>query len=293
MWWVLSSYPTVVGGVAAVFLAFVVIAFTHFIFKSEESSSETENVNITHGPERRESLKEHLKKHYTKEHLAEIARCAVMLDKLGSGDGEAISQKLDSNKSCVDGDTKPENNLPAEEPDIYELLDISIDDEDDDQVNEDVISPQARADIEAELLDSSMLSAVDSEEMDEPDIVPDENTKIAQEVELSVEQNVTSQETKIELDESESEETEVLYEDDIINSQDEIRLSDVCNMRQPENVKCYQEVANSLTHNEIQEEERAQETQLNQILELMQQHPELFGDMSKSEMTEQAALYCV
>lgn len=93
MWLTVVNYAAL-GTIAAAIVTILALALTHYLFDAKTPSTKERRDSKKQDPPL--SLNEHLKKHYSKENLAEIARCAVLLDKFGKerghGDAEVLTK---------------------------------------------------------------------------------------------------------------------------------------------------------------------------------------------------------
>ncbi|XP_078491989.1 uncharacterized protein LOC100182574 isoform X3 [Ciona intestinalis] len=202
---------------------------------------------------------------YSAGHMKELSQCALFFQKF-SEEQDKITFGRNRNQQREDISPRDAgNNVDPPDIDEEEEIDISDLDVDDISIEEDNddcdISAEAMADIEAEMMNSSIIMAPTSEEENtskESNLVPEKNEKVEK-----VSNNLEKEDKR-----------------DSISTH-------------PSPFNNIHEAASTLSSDEVNEERRVQEAQLSNILEVMQQNPDMFGRMSEDEINKQVNLYCI
>nr|XP_018669496.1 FK506-binding protein 3 isoform X4 [Ciona intestinalis] len=231
---------------------------------------------------------------YSAGHMKELSQCALFFQKF-SEEQDKITFGRNRNQQQNDI-SSPDAGNNVDHPDIDEEEEVDISDLDVDDIsieedNDDCdISAEAMADIEAEMMNSSIIMAPTSEE---------ENT--SKESNLAPEKNVEKVSNILEKEDAgqKVEEMVKLYVDRLVERAEvEARTQMTRDKREsisthPSPFNNLHEAASALSSDEVNEERRVQEEQLSNILEVMQQNPDMFGRMSEDEINKQVNLYCI
>nr|XP_018669494.1 myb-like protein X isoform X2 [Ciona intestinalis] len=306
---------------------------------------------------------------YSAGHMKELSQCALFFQKF-SEEQDKITFGRNRNQQQNDI-SSPDAGNNVDHPDIDEEEEVDISDLDVDDIsieedNDDCdISAEAMADIEAEMMNSSIIMAPTSEEENtskESNLAPEKNVEkvsniLEKEVQEVVNNAVLDALTEVgieglcEADETEDIEVVEMVENveeeedgessaagDVLGLQRKEKGKDVeskgksksmqnAGQKVEEMVKLYvdrlveraeveartqmtrdkresisthpspfnnlHEAASALSSDEVNEERRVQEEQLSNILEVMQQNPDMFGRMSEDEINKQVNLYCI
>uniref|UniRef100_H2YXS6 Matrix-remodeling-associated protein 7 helical domain-containing protein n=1 Tax=Ciona savignyi TaxID=51511 RepID=H2YXS6_CIOSA len=299
VWEILGDYLSFYGGINAVVLALLLILATQYMRKrtkliqneSDEKKS-SEDVNVSEpisAPEKPHKGEASISSKdartpiigcgiskkdcsteipslarmcgYSPAHMKELSHCALFFQKFREEESESEKSprlpKNPANTEESDGSlANPRENL--EEQDDLDIGDLVVEDIDiEDENDECDISAEAMADIEAEMMDSSILMAPTSEE--------DNSSKD--------EGNSVKCDSNKDLEKQEDQKFTISSYKSSFNA--------------------LQEATAKLTTDEVIEERRIQEEQLSNILAVMQQNPEMFGEMSNDEVNTQVNLYCI
>nr|XP_018669495.1 FK506-binding protein 3 isoform X3 [Ciona intestinalis] len=232
---------------------------------------------------------------YSAGHMKELSQCALFFQKF-SEEQDKITFGRNRNQQQNDI-SSPDAGNNVDHPDIDEEEEVDISDLDVDDIsieedNDDCdISAEAMADIEAEMMNSSIIMAPTSEE---------ENT--SKESNLAPEKNVEKVSNILEKEADAGQKVEEmvkLYVDRLVERAEvEARTQMTRDKREsisthPSPFNNLHEAASALSSDEVNEERRVQEEQLSNILEVMQQNPDMFGRMSEDEINKQVNLYCI
>ncbi|XP_078491988.1 uncharacterized protein LOC100182574 isoform X2 [Ciona intestinalis] len=233
---------------------------------------------------------------YSAGHMKELSQCALFFQKF-SEEQDKITFGRNRNQQREDISPRDAgNNVDPPDIDEEEEIDISDLDVDDISIEEDNddcdISAEAMADIEAEMMNSSIIMAPTSEEENtskESNLVPEKNEKVEK-----VSNNLEKEDAGCKV-----EEMVKLYVDRLVERAEvEARTQMAEDKRDsisthPSPFNNIHEAASTLSSDEVNEERRVQEAQLSNILEVMQQNPDMFGRMSEDEINKQVNLYCI
>ncbi|CAK8680296.1 unnamed protein product [Clavelina lepadiformis] len=277
------DYVYLLGGLNTFLLAVLVILVTRYTFYSASKKKQVSKVKVKAPLPEKQPRKNFAAGDQatpfgcSAEHLNEVMRCAWILHnyeppntEFGSGEP---SVKVGKNTEeyqknvpilgkgeplCIPLETKgvhvkdsPLTGVLEEEDQEVDLLDLlpeNIELANDEELDEDTaMSPQAMADIEAEMLDLSILNETLDEQHD------------------TVAEGYEDQEIS-------------LLKSSSIDTASLTQLS---------------QASKTLTEEQLENEKRVQQHQLDQILAVMKQNPEIFGEMTSSDMQDQAKLYSI